>query len=217
MNYGSERFKMVFTGILSGLIIIMSFIPFLGFIPLGFMNATIIQVPVVIGAIMLGPKRGAFLGLMFGLTSLWKNTTAPNITSFVFSPFVPVPGVEDTMPMLVGRLLKCLFICIFSRVMIGVVAYYLHEFLRKKTKIPVHINNMACGAAGAITNTVFVMGGIYFLYGEAYAGAKNLSVGLLSKVIAGVIFTQGVPEAIVSAILVGVILGVLSRVSQQME
>ena len=217
MNYSGERFKMVFTGILCGLIMIMSFIPFLGFIPLGFMNATIIQVPVVIGAIMLGPKRGAFLGLIFGLTSLWKNSTAPNITSFVFSPFVPVPGMEESMPIFVGRLFKCLFICIFARVMIGVVAYYLHEFLKKKTNIPMHVNHMICGAAGAITNTVLVMGGIYFLYGEAYAGAKELSVGLLSKVIAGVIFTQGVPEAIVSAVLVGAILGVLNRVSQQTE
>lgn len=217
MNHSSERFNMVFTGILSGLIIIMSFVPFLGFIPLGFMNATIIQVPVVIGAIMLGPKRGAFLGLIFGLVSLWKNTTAPNITSFVFSPFVPVPGVAETVPGFVGRILKCLFICVFARVMIGVVAYYLHAFLKNRTKISVHLNNMICGAAGAITNTVLVMGGIYFLYGEAYAGAKSLSIGLLSKVIAGVVLTQGVPEAIISAVLCGVILGVLSKISRQAE
>ena len=64
MEKNSRQFDTVFTGILCGLIIIMSFVPFLGFIPLGFMNATIIQIPVIIGAVMLGPKRGAFLGLL---------------------------------------------------------------------------------------------------------------------------------------------------------
>ena len=51
-----------------------AFTPF-GYIPLGFMNATIIHVPVIIGAIILGPKYGGFLGLVFGITSLWKIRT----------------------------------------------------------------------------------------------------------------------------------------------
>lgn len=212
MRIQNERFRMVFTGILTGLIIIMSFVPFLGFIPLGIMNATIIQIPVIIGAILLGPKRGAFLGLVFGLTSLWKNTTAPNITSFVFSPFVPIPGVNETAGMLVGRIAKCAFICIVSRVMIGVVAYWLHAFLSAHTKLSMHVKNLICGAAGAIINTLLVMGGIYFLYGSAYAGAKGLDVSLLSKMIAGVVLTQGVPEAIVSAVITAAVLGVMNRV-----
>ena len=33
------------------------------------MNATIIHVPVIIGAIILGPKYGAYLGLVFGAVS----------------------------------------------------------------------------------------------------------------------------------------------------
>ena len=72
------------------IIIIMAFTPF-GYIPLGFMNATIIHVPVIIGAIILGPKYGGFLGLVFGLTShVEKITYMPNATSFVFSPFIKI-------------------------------------------------------------------------------------------------------------------------------
>ena len=159
MEKNSRQFDTVFTGILCGLIIIMSFVPFLGFIPLGFMNATIIQIPVIIGAVMLGPKRGAFLGLLFGLTSLWKNTTAPNLTSFVFSPFVPIPMLAEQEPLFI-RILKCAFICLFSRVMIGLSAWAVHWFFKHKTKIAPSAANMICGAAGSLTNTILVMGGI---------------------------------------------------------
>ena len=215
MEKNSRQFDTVFTGILCGLIIIMSFVPFLGFIPLGFMNATIIQIPVIIGAVMLGPKRGAFLGLLFGLTSLWKNTTAPNLTSFVFSPFVPIPMLAEQEPLFI-RILKCAFICLFSRVMIGIVSAYLNSFLKKRRSVPAAVRNMACGAAGAITNTLFVMGGIYFLYGEAYAGANSVNVSLLSKVISGIILTQGIPEAVVSAIICGAVLKALGRLPHKM-
>lgn len=57
-------------------------------------KATILHVPVIIGSILLGPKKGAFLGGIFGLTSLIKNTMMPSALSFAFSPFIPVPGTD---------------------------------------------------------------------------------------------------------------------------
>ena len=44
----------------SAIIIIMAFTPFLGYIPLGFTRATIIHIPVIIGSILLGPKKVRF-------------------------------------------------------------------------------------------------------------------------------------------------------------
>jgi hypothetical protein len=49
----------------AALIVIMSATPF-GYIPLGFMRATIIHVPVILGSVLLGPKQGAVLGFIFG-------------------------------------------------------------------------------------------------------------------------------------------------------
>ena len=85
---------MVTTAMFVAIILAMSFVPYLGYIPLGFMNATIIHVPVIIGAILLGPARGAFLGGIFGLTSMINNTFNPNLTSFVFSPFYSLGNVH---------------------------------------------------------------------------------------------------------------------------
>ena len=65
---------MVMMAALVAIMLLMTVVPVLGYIPLGFMNATIIHIPVIVGAILLGPKKGAVLGLVFGFTSMWKNT-----------------------------------------------------------------------------------------------------------------------------------------------
>ena len=70
MKIEKKVMDMSLTGIFTAIIITMSVVPFLGYIPLGFMNATIIHIPVIVGALLLGPRYGAFLGFVFGMTSL---------------------------------------------------------------------------------------------------------------------------------------------------
>ena len=60
--------RMVQLAILTALILVLAFTP-LGYLRLGPFSVTFMPVPVVIGAILLGPGGGAFLGLIFGLTS----------------------------------------------------------------------------------------------------------------------------------------------------
>ena len=66
MNSEIETKELVLTALFSAIIIIMAFTPF-GYIPLGIINATIIQIPVIIGTLFCGPKKGAFLGFLFGI------------------------------------------------------------------------------------------------------------------------------------------------------
>ena len=49
------------------------------------------------------------------------------------------------------------------------------------------------------------MNGIYFLFGSSYANAKGIATDALYGVILSVIGTQGVPEAIVAAVLTAAI------------
>ena len=81
-NTTSQVRGLVQAALFAALIILMAMVPFLGYIPLGFTRATIIHIPVILGALVLGPKKGAFLGLIFGLTSLINNTMNPTVTSF---------------------------------------------------------------------------------------------------------------------------------------
>ena len=94
---------LVQAALFAALIIIMAFTPFLGYIPLGFTRATIIHIPVIIGALTLGPKKGALLGFVFGLTSLINNTMNPTVTSFVFSPFYSLGEINGG----IGSIIIC--------------------------------------------------------------------------------------------------------------
>ena len=76
---------MVVLALFTAIILLMAATP-IGLIDLPLIKATILHVPVIIGAIVLGPRQGAFLGAVFGLTSLVKNTMVPGVLSFAFAP-----------------------------------------------------------------------------------------------------------------------------------
>ena len=119
---------MVLTALFSAIIIIMAFTP-LGYIPLGVINATIIQIPVIIGALFCGPKQGAFLGFLFGFTSFLKNTIMPaTLSAFVFSP-VLAAGMFGTKGVLFST-----FICFVPRVLVGILPYYVYKGMKKISK-----------------------------------------------------------------------------------
>ncbi len=188
---------MVQLSLMAALVVVVAFVPFLGYIPLVFIKATTVHIPVIIGAILLGPKAGAVLGGVFGLTSIIKNTMEPNLSSFVFSPFIPVPGADAGSP-------KALFISMVPRILIGVVTALLFRLFSKLF----HSKRTSCvlaGLAGAITNTILVMGSIYVLFGQQYAAVKQVAFEKLAMVLMGVVFTNGLAEAVVAAVLAGLI------------
>lgn len=206
MSKTSDKTKnMVITAMFIALIIVMTFVPYLGFIPLGFMNATIIHIPVIIGAIILGPKTGAVLGMTFGICSVINNTINPNLTSFVFSPFYSVG--ENS-----GNALS-LVVAIIPRMLIGIVAYYIYKLINKNGEKQGAALAVA-GFCGSMTNTIFVMGFIYIFFGKSYAAARGIAFDTLFKVIMGVVGVQGVPEAIVAAILTVPLCRILFKVQK---
>ncbi len=201
-----ENMKLlVLTGLFAAIIIIMAFTP-LGYIPLGIINATIIQVPVIIGALFCGPKRGAFLGFLFGFTSFLKNTIMPATASaFVFSPVLAsnLFGIK-------GVVLST-FICFVPRILVGVVPYFVYIGLKKLIKVKT-VNFAIAGVLGAMTNTLLVMGSIFLLYKDSYAAAIGIAPSALAATIGGIISFNGVIEAIVSGIIVSAVGIVLIRI-----
>ena len=192
-------------GIFSALIFVLAFTPFVGYIPLGFTRATIIHIPVIMGSLMLGPKRGAVLGAVFGLTSFVNNTFNPTITSFVFTPFYSLGEYSGG--------LGSIIICFLPRILIGVVPYFVYRIVVKITREEkVSAAGLAlAGISGALTNTVLVMSLIYVFFKDAYASANGVASDAVYGFIMGVIGVNGIPEAIIAAVIITVLGKTLMR------
>lgn len=170
--------KMVIIGMLSGISIFMG-LTGLGFIPLPFMKATIMHIPVIIGAIIEGPVVGAFVGLVFGLFSMYNALVNPTpLTPIFLNPIVSV----------------------VPRILIGIVAYYVYKLLKNKFEnesVPIGI----AAVLATITNTVGVLGFTYLLYVEQYATAMKISSSTADITMASVALINGIPEALLSALI----------------
>ena len=207
----AKTLKLVQLALLGALIVVLAFTPFIGYIPLGVTRATIVHIPVIIGSILLGPKMGAVLGGLFGLTSFINNSfISPNITSFTFTPLYSVGEFHGNVWSLV--------ICFVPQILVGVVPYYVYKFvmwLFKGRKGGETVSLALAGLSGALTNTLLVMNLIYFCFGEQYAAAKEKAFEGFYWVILSVIGINGVPEAIVAAILTVAICKTLFKVQKK--
>lgn len=206
-SYSNTR-KIVLMSVFTAIIIIQTVVPFLGFIPVGVMNATIIHITVIIGAIMLGPYYGAGLGLVFALASMWKNTLMPNPTSFCFSPFISVGGFSGGY--------KNIIVCFEPRILIGLSAYHVYAFFKKMNREKTGL--VVAGAVGSMVNTILVMSFIYLLFRNEYTGSMKTPIPVedFPVYIAGIIGTQGVLEAFVSSILTFAVSNALIRYKNSM-
>lgn len=167
--------------------LLLFMVPFLGFIPIGPINATTLHIPVIIAGIILGKNRGALLGLVFGIASITNATINVTPGSFLFSPFVS------------GNLMSA-FIAIVPRMTLGYIAGYLFE-LAQKVKPDFAFNIPAVALASSFIHSVFVLGSIYVLYGQAYASLYNVSLDALLPIIFGILATNSVIEAILGSVL----------------
>lgn len=187
----NERtYELVLMALFTAIIIIMAFTP-LGYIPLVVINATIIHIPVILGALFLGPKKGAFLGFVFGFTSFLNNTfKAVTPSAFVFSPVLAANVVG------VSGIFKSLYICFVPRILVGVVPYFvylgLHRLLKDGGKIWRHVVNIAAAvilaaAFGAFLNRMLQ---------DKLSGSACAAVSTAAGIAAGVILLAALTMAV---------------------
>lgn len=182
---------------MAAIVILLANTP-LGMIQLPVIKATTVHIPVILGAIVLGPLAGGILGAAFGICSVISNTIAPTLLSFAFSPFLSmnIDGIPGAF--------KAVWISVGCRILIGVIAGWLWILLKK-----FHVNRSVglpmTGFIGSMVNTVFVMGSIYILFMDQYAQVKEVAIEAVWGLIMATVTVSGIPEAIVAAILVAVI------------
>ncbi len=175
MKEKKKLVRLVMCALFAALIVVMTFTPYLGYITVGIIEITTLHVVVILGAVILGPKYGAILGGVWGLTCVMR------AFQFGIIPF------QNPLVSLVPRLIVGL--------VAGLVFYGL-----SKTKCPKIIALALSAFSGTLTNTVLVLGslkifgGFETLFGEA---AKTLEV-----IIGTLISTNGLIELVAAIVLV---------------
>ena len=123
--------RIVITGVLAAITIILGVIPGIGFIPIPNTtgHATIEHIPTILGGIVAGPVVGFISGLIFGLVSFLNPAAAP--------------------------IFKDPLVSVLPRVFIGLTAWATFAALVRVNR---DIAAAAAGFVGAATNTVLVVG-----------------------------------------------------------
>ena len=191
---------MVGTALMAAIVVLLASTP-LGMIPLPVIKATTTHIPVIVGAILLGPLAGTILGVVFGICSIISNTMTPSVLSFAFSPFLAASGAGA---------LKAVWVAVGCRAMIGLVSGWLWIGL-KKFRLNDYAALPVVGFVGSMTNTVFVMFSIYFLLRPEYAKVMGVGIEAVLGLVMGVITGTSVLEALVATILVTALGKILLR------
>lgn len=196
MTHKNKAYRISILAMFIAIIIIQNFVPMFGYIPIGLLDLTTIHITVIIAAIILGPGDGALIGGAWGLITFIRAFTAPT------SPLAPLVFTNPV-------------VSIVPRILIGLVAGWLFIWLQRKMKRTPAM--MLAALAGALINTILVLGLIYIFYrtpavAQAYGTADVSRLGGLLLVVVG---TNGIPEAILAAVVAPLICTPLMRFRKQ--
>lgn len=195
--------NMVLIAFFTALIIIMTFVPNIGYIPTPWLKITLVHLPVVVAGIIYGWKIGGFMGFVFGLSSLISNTITPNPLSFVFTPFYSLGNI--------GGGFYSLIICFVPRILTGIVPALVFRLFKVKVKLGAAV----AAVCGSLVNTVLVLGFVMIFFTEGFAVAKNISTDLVASAIGVIVLVNGVPEAIAAGILAMGIVPILQSIKNK--
>lgn len=172
----------------------------IGNIPIGPIVATIYQVPVIIGAVMLGVKAGAFLGGMWGLLCFFLAATGQT------TDIVALATVQQ-------NIFLYFVIAFVPRLLTGLLSGLLFRGLDMIFRDRLNVISFAVtGAIGSLFNTVLYLGSLYIFIRALLAELYEIEIGAVGAMVLGVALSNGLIEAAVSCVIVGAVCKALSHV-----
>ncbi len=184
MTKNKNLYHLVLTAILSALIVVMTVVPYTGYISYGgVIEITTLHIVTIVGAVFLGWKGGAVLGGVWGLTCIFRAMTNPLWAAFM-NPLVSL----------------------VPRVLVGVVAALVFAGLCK-IRVNRYLSSIIAAIAATLTNTLLVLSALA-LFGDSINGFFEL----MKTVYLTVIGINGLIELAAAAILTPVLTFALSKV-----
>ncbi|MDL2324899.1 ECF transporter S component [Ruminococcaceae bacterium OttesenSCG-928-A16] len=161
----------------------------LGLITLPVASITLLHVPVIIGAVVMGPLKGGVLGGTFGIIALIKaSTAAVGPVDILFSPFLS------------GNPVASLIMCLVPRILLGVFAALLFRLFKNRFKNNVWGIGITAALSTAL-HTVMVLGCLFFLFSAIPLAAvftTLISLNGVLEILAAVIIAVPVCKALLS-------------------
>ncbi len=183
-----QLLSMTELAILVAVIVVMAFTP-LGYLKTAGLEITLITIPVIVGAIVLGPKAGALLGGVFGVTSFLQ-------AALGLSPFgVLLMGISP---------IRCFLVCIPTRILMGLCTGLIWNLWKNKSIAAYSITSLS----GALLNTLFFMSTLIacFWSTDLIQGmAESLGTTGVFAFVLAFVGVNGLVEAICCFTLAGVI------------
>lgn len=172
------------TALLTAVIFVLSFTP-IGYLKVGPFDITFLTIPVIIGAITMGPLTGAFLGAVFGLTSYMQAVTGAS----------PLGGILFSINPFLSAVL-----CFIPRILMGWLCGLLYCALNRHKNDSV-VSVCISSIAGALMNTLFFMSAFMLLFGHTEY-VLNLRGGANVLVFLGtMVGVNGLVEAVSCAVI----------------
>ncbi len=172
--------KMTTVALLMALVVVMQFIS--GMIPpIGGFSFSLVLIPIVIGAAVLGPSVGALLGATFGVVVAINCITGADVGGHM---------VFQASPWL------CLLVVISKGVLAGLAAGWVYKLLAKKNA---YVAILCAAIVCPLVNTGVFVGcmGLFFIdVLAAWAGGG----GVLGYVLTGIVLANFVPELVINIV-----------------
>ena len=174
MKKKEKLVRNVMCALFSALIVVMTFTPYLGYISVGPIEITTLHIIAIFGALVLGPKHGAIVGGVWGLTCIVR------AIQLGFAPFANP------------------LVSLVPRILVAVVAGLIFAGL-SKTKCPKVVSLIIATLAGTLTNTTLVISALTLFNGfESLLGA---AASAIETIVLTLIGTNGLIE-IISALVI---------------
>ncbi len=171
----------------------------IGNIPVGPIVATIYQVPVIIGAVMLGTLAGTILGGVWGLLCFYLAVTGQT------TDVVALATIQQNV-------FLYFVIAFVPRLLTGFLSGLLAQGLKKS--LPAKFDFIGfgiTGAVGSLCNTFFYLGSLYVFIKNILAEVYNIDISAVSGLVIGVATTNGLAEALLSLVIVTAVCKALSH------
>lgn len=182
--------RLVYTSLLAALMIVMHYS--FGYVTTAGLEICFLMVPVLIGAVLVGPSCGALLGALFGLSSFLTclGVGHPSVFGSTLFSIQPVYTV---------------ILCFVPRILMGFLVGWIYRWIVRKSHKTM-LSVLLASFSGAFLNTLFFMSTLILLFGSSdFIRGIATGIGAADNVLKFIVLFVGVNGLIeaVACLLIG--------------